>query len=223
MKERPDNLTISEKDIFGVSRERREETDSLKVDLLLLRCRRKGIQPREMLLKFLDPRPLKEIYGSEFVEKLKSDIENLPEYDLLDEKDLIRAKADTEAIYGTVSDLEYKDDKQAERLKELEEGKRSHWQEAGLFSYEIDSNNHLNIHIPPTEKAPAPSEFKEAIAKIIEVLKANESIKEIRASSILLEHPAVQRIGFNIDLESDEGNLPNFRMAREEFINKFEK
>lgn len=223
MGERRDIFEGDQRDIFGISRERREETDSIKVDLLLLRSKRKGVQPREMLLKFFDPRPLKEVYGSEFIEKLKDDIKNLPEYDLAEEESFTRAKGDIEAIYRSVSSLEYEKDNKTEKLKELEESKRSHWQEAGLFSYEIDSNNHLNIHIPPTEKPPAPSKFKEAIAKIIEILKTDDSIKEVRASSMLLEHPAVQRMGFNIDEESDEGNIPNFKMTKEEFINKFDK
>jgi len=220
MRESSKNLN-KEMDTFGISKERREQTDNRKLDLMLRRCKRKKIQPRDFLIKSVNIGETEKIYGPDLTSKIIEKLKNLPDYNLEDEEIFQQAKKDLLEIMTPIINIEFERGDRANEIQELRREVQKNWREAGLFSYEIDDRHFLHLHIPPIEKIPSLRQLKKSLSKIANIVKENESILQVRASSLLLEHPAARRIGFKVDPELDKGHLPNFRMGREEFINKF--
>ncbi|MFA6272040.1 MAG: hypothetical protein WC693_02930 [Patescibacteria group bacterium] len=207
---------------LGLTKERRIETVSNNIDLILRRCRRKGIQPRDMLLKAFDKGQAANGQLTGFIEELINAIYALPDYDLTESEGYDQAFVDVQQIYAKVIDFEYSGAPEYNDQQEHEQETRQHWQDAGFFNYELGEQHELILHVPPTVEAPNLSQIRSSIQNLIGVVKNDSDIQEVRGSSLLLEHPLFGRLGFKIDTENDNDFYPNFRMSREDFLNRFQ-
>ncbi len=210
----------------ALPRERKLETADVNIDLMLRRCIRKGIQPREFLESSIGASNMVnvELYGQEEANELLRLIGELPDYDLHDPDDVERARLVLRDILRPILELEYEDADIAERIRERQRSDESLWGHAGLFAYEVDDHpkgKALVLHVPPTSTSPGLRELKESLSDIATILEADPSITQVRASSLLLEHPLASRLGFVIDKKSDKGMRPNAHMSSAEFCQRF--
>ncbi|OGY84020.1 MAG: hypothetical protein A2898_01995 [Candidatus Kerfeldbacteria bacterium RIFCSPLOWO2_01_FULL_48_11] len=211
-------------DRFGLSKERRLETVDTNIDLLLRRCQRKGIQPREMVLKgFHDRQKMNEQLGDDLAADIYASVTGLPDYNLDDEIARAQAYQDIQRIFSRIIDFQHSNAAESRVQREQERQAQEHWKQAGVFSYEIGRQNELVLHVPSMTEPPQPGQLKDSLRQLADTLEQEPDIKEVRGSSLLLEHPIARRLGFEIDPGSDEEFVPNFRMSREEFLKRFGK
>jgi hypothetical protein len=180
----------------------------LKAGMILLRCQRKNIQPKDMLAKVFsdsgrtDPLALKLI-------KIISD---MPEYNLDIRTDFNSAREYITNIFTIIIE----ENPEGQVINDNES--KSKWIDTGFFSYEVGESDDILLHIPSTTESPKLSQIKKSLSKIATFLRENPDIIEVRGSSLLLEHPVFIKLGFTIDFDSDDGFNPNFKMSREEFL-----
>ncbi|MFA5069827.1 MAG: hypothetical protein WC528_00945 [Patescibacteria group bacterium] len=228
MEEREHELGNKEelKDAFGVDLERRKEMMDLDAELVVRRCLRKKLQPRELLKLKFDPTDPFMIgrYSEEKIHETLESVDNLRDYDLKEKTDYEQAVDAVGLIFNNLAEFEFADQG---RLRHASEGimeSMKNQKEAGILQYELrnkDGHISLMIHVPPQAENLTRGKLREARQRLAEVVKNDVSIEEIEGSSLLLEHPLVRKLGFEIDQESDEGFTPNFHMAREEFLERF--
>lgn len=209
--------------ILGLTKERRIETVATNIDLILRRCQRKGIQPRDMLMKTFDKGQEANGQLTGFIEELINAINALPDYDLNEKENYDQAFIDVEQIYAKVIDFEFSGAPEYNDMLIHEQEARQRWQDAGFFNYELGEQHELILHVPPMAEAPNLSQIKSSFQNLVRVIEDDEAIQEVRGSSLLLEHPLFSRMGFKIDGENDDDFYPNFRMSREEFLRRFKK
>lgn len=218
------NRTEAPVDGFGLTKERRMETIGTIVDLILRRCRRTGVQPRDMMLRsFQDRGELNERLG-DLANQLHERMNTLPDFDLDNPNERSQAAVALQELYQEIISQQFTNPNgpiAEQHQQDVESRKR--WNQAGIFSYELGEKHELVLHVPPMADTPRPQQLKNSLSELAGVVAKDADIKEIRGSSLLLEHPIAKRFGFTIDDESDEGVNPNFRMSREEFLERFGK
>ncbi|MFA5134419.1 MAG: hypothetical protein WC505_01370 [Patescibacteria group bacterium] len=223
-REHPLNDAEAPVDGFGLTKERRMETIGTNVDLILRRCQRTGVQPRDMMLRACKGRQeLNERFGG-LADQLHERMTALPDFDLDDPDGRSQAAAALQEMYEEIISQQFNDPDGPiveQHRRDIES--RKQWQQAGLFSYELGEQHELVLHVPPMTEAPGPQQLKDSLGELAAVIDADPGITEVVGSSLLLEHPIAKRFGFTIDEESDEGFNPNFRMPRDEFLTRFGK
>lgn len=213
-----------EMETYGLSKERWVETNNVNVDLMLRRCIRKGMQPRELLTLWFSERFEqfeKRESWSDSIQALHDGIQRLPDYELDDQASHAQAQQDLEALYAGVAELRF--DKGHENVQPTgERHLREGWHPVGMLAYEFFPKypEILYMHVPHMDESPSAGEMKDSLRQLAEVVAHDENIKEVRGTSLLLEHPIAKRLGFVIE-EYDSGSMPSFQMTREEFLEKF--
>lgn len=203
-------------DGFGLTKERRFETVNTNIDLMLRRCKRQGIQPREMMLRSInDSEEINTRFG-EMAHDIYERVKAISDFDLENTESHSQASEELQSIFSMLIEQQFSGN-------EREVQARKHWQQVGIFSYELGENHELVLHIPPMTDSPQLNQMKDSLKQLSELIEKDQDIKEIKGSSLLLEHPLAKRLGFEIDTESDEGFNPNFRMSREKFLELFSK
>ena len=132
-----------------VQQERRVGAGRLNIDLLVRRCRRLGIQPREFFGERLNQEGLIEAYGEEAINNIFATIHHLPDYELDTPEGRNAAAKDLQELFIPLI--------AQERQTGLQEHFREHLTRIGILAYEIDNaENHrsLILHLPPTLKRP---------------------------------------------------------------------
>ncbi|MFH1235876.1 MAG: hypothetical protein V1685_02975 [Parcubacteria group bacterium] len=211
-------------DDFSLLKERRLETVDTTVGLLLRRCQRKGVQPREMVLMgFQDRQKVKEQLGDDLAAEIFAAVSSLSDYNLDDETARAQAHQDIQRIFSRIVDFQHSNTAESRMAREREGRPSEDWKQAGIFSYEVTDQHELILHVPSMAEAPQPGQLKDSLRQLADMLEQEPNISEVRGSSLLLEHPIAKRLGFGVDPESDEGFVPNFRMSREEFLKRFGK
>lgn len=205
-------------DRFGLTRERRLETVGTNIDLMLRRCVRLQVQPRDMLLRAYGERDrLQEELGSA-ADELLVNMTNLPDYNLENPVERTAAYQAIAEVFSKVVDAQFaRDPQEPEAVQEAEK----QWERAGIFAYEVGEDGNLVIHVPPMAEAPTASQLKVSLQQLAAVLEVQPGIAEVRSSSLLLEHPIAKRFGFTIDPESDAKFTPSFHISREAFLKRF--
>lgn len=189
----------------------------MKVRGMLEQCQRKGVQPRELLLKAFESKKITDNLTQTLYEVAFAKLSNMPDYDLSVQTDYVRAKKDImDVITPFVEREEGNHDVPTLDMK-------ANWVNVGVFSYEYGPDNEIILHVPPMKDNPGLHQLKDSLHSIAEVLKNNLSIIEVRGNSLLLEHPLAKRLGFIIEDSLEAGVSPNFKMSRDEFIERFGK
>lgn len=206
--------------------ERNLESRRLNIDLALRRCQRKGWQPREYFLRVTEPsRQVPEIAPT--VDELRRELASLPDVDW--------QSADREALGDRLYEMA-----KPLLIKEYENGRaiidpadHEHWQEAGVLQYEIydptsDPANRefgtmpmMIVHLPSQAGQLGREDMVSSLKKLATELRAQPEIKGVLGSSLLLEHPLFQRLGFHIDEARDDGDRPISMIPRQEFLERY--
>jgi hypothetical protein len=205
-----------------ITLERHQAADNFKIDLILRRCERKNLQPRQFMLESIKESKLMKMISQEQTDKIEKEMSQLPDIDL-------SVKEEREDIQRRIFDImqpvilaTYENNE----IKQRETEDRAKWENAGLFSYElVDEGERLILHVPDTDSGPGRAEIIQSLETIADIIRQDEKgkIKEVRASSLLLEHPLAKRLGFHINEESDEGFAPNCSFKVEEFLELVKK
>ncbi len=198
------------------------ETVRTNIDLILRRCQRQGVQPREMMLRAFGNREELEQRVGDMADSMIERVSALPDYDLSDPDSRAQAAAALEEMYGHVISQQFAHPDSAPAIAQQRDiESRQGWQSAGMFEYELGENHELVLHIPPMIESVKSQQLRDSLHELTAVVVSDPDIQEVRGSSLLLEHPVAQRLGFRIEETSDEGFTPNFRMSRDEFLKRF--
>ena len=206
-----------------ISRERRLEIIGVGVDLMLQRCLRTKMQPRELLLMALEPKRLKPIYGAENTETILNQVHALPDFDVNDPVELEHARAALKALSQQFVMFE-EDPAVAASVQDFFSEAVEQMNHVGLFETEIEERPDgrvLRLHIPPTTSRPGLHELRASLRLVADALAKDPTLFEVHMSSLLLEHPIAARFGFTIVKDVDRGAVPHSAMSREEFLRRF--
>lgn len=196
-----------------ISREDKIRHSAMKAHMILLRCQRKDIQPRDLLTKAF----IESERSDSLALRLNQIVSEMPEYDLSNRADFIKAKEYITNIFTIIVD-----ENPLEQVINDTEAKNK-WIDGGFFSYEIGDENNIFLHIPSTTESPSLHQIKDSLHKVADFLVKNPDIVEVSGSSLLLEHPVFAKLGFKIDFESEGGFNPSFKMSRDDFLKAFKK
>jgi hypothetical protein len=189
----------------------------MKVRAILEQCQRKSIQPRDLLQKAFEDKKRVDDFAQNLYETAFVKLSSMPNYNLNDHVEYVRAKKDIMNIITPFVDTEEcGHDVPTQDMKE-------NWVNVGVFSYEFGLDREVILHVPPMKNNPGLHQLKESLHTIAGIIKNDINIREVRGSSLLLEHPLAKHLGFKIDEESDGGVSPNFKMSREEFLERWGK
>lgn len=199
------------------SLERRLETVRSNVGLMVRRCRRKNWQPREFLQRELEAHVQKDSDVSpELLADANKSIQAFPDIDWSAVNDEEIAERMYRILEPFIID-------RANR-GQLDVLGHEEWSTTGFIGMEFEptaSGTDLRLHIPPLDHRPTASELKASLAGVADYLRTHPEIHEVVASSFLLEHPLFERLGFPIDPNQDDDQVPNSHMSREEFLSRF--
>lgn len=209
-----------------ISLERNLESRRLSIDMALRRCQRKGWQPRDYFLRATQQ--MEQVpETTDTAQEVRRRLESLPDIDW--------ATARREDVVDQVLEIAM-----PLLTAEFEQGRSTiepaeHWQSAGIFWYEfydptsepampeLGQDPLMIIHIPSQADALTREKFFSSLQALAGVLAQHPEVKGIRGTSLLLEHPLFERLGFHIDNKHDEGPMASTFFPRQEFLEKFGK
>lgn len=207
-----------------ISLERNLESRRLSIDLALRRCQRKDWQPRDYFLGVTEQ--MEQVPETKHVaQEIRQQLQLLPDIDWkhTDREEL------GDMLFNIAKPL---------LLTEYEQGRSiissgENWKSAGVFAYEIyDSTAEpampelgteplMIIHLPSQAESIKRETLLALLKELATTLTEHPDVKGIRGTSLLLEHPLFQRLGFQIDKEHDTGPMASTFISREEFIERF--